>query len=182
MKIAFIGTHGVGKTALCYDLAGALKKAGIAVDMVKEVARLSPLPINRKTSLDAQTWILMTQVAEEIRSRAYNDVVVCDRSAIDNYAYMALACGRQKPFERFVAHWMKSYDLLFKVPIAGAASADGVRDTDEFFMRAIDTLVDKLLEEMRVPHEVLPAGDRPQWIGAVRDTVLRRPELARLFP
>ena len=182
MKIAFIGTHGVGKTTLCYDLAGVLKRGGVAVDMVKEVARLSPLPINRKTSLDAQTWILMTQVAEEIRSKAYSDVVVCDRSALDNYAYMALACGRQKPFERFVAHWMKSYDLLFKVPISGAASADGIRDTDEFFMRSIDTLVDKLLAEMRVPHQVLPAGDRDSWTATVRDVVLKRPELARLFP
>ena len=170
-----------GKTTLCYDLAGALKRGGVSVDMVKEVARLSPLPINRKTSLDAQTWILMTQVAEEIRSKAYNDVVVCDRSALDNYAYMVLACGRQKPFERFVAHWMKTYDVLFKVPIAGAASADGIRDTDEFFMRSIDTLVDKLLAEMKVPHQVLPAADRAQWIEQVRDVVLKRPELARLF-
>jgi len=182
MKVAFIGTHGVGKTTLCFDLAGVLKRGGVSVDMVKEVARLSPLPINRKTSLDAQTWILMTQVAEEIRSRAYNDVVVCDRSAVDNYAYMVLACGRQRPFERFVAHWMKSYDLLFKVPISGAASADGIRDTDEFFMRSIDTLVDKLLAEMKVPHQVLPAGDRAQWSETVRDVVLKRPELARLFP
>ena len=180
MKVAFIGTHGVGKTTLCYDIAGVLKRGGVAVDIVKEVARLSPLPINRKTSMDAQTWILMTQVAEEIRSKAYNDVVVCDRSALDNYAYMALACGRQKPFERFVAHWMKTYDLLFKVPISGAASADGIRDTDEFFMRSIDTLVDKLLAETRVEHIVLP-GDRSQWIEQVRDVVLKRPELARLF-
>ena len=72
VKVAFIGTHGVGKTTLCYDLAGALKRQGVHVDMVKEVARLSPLPINRKTSLEAQTWILMTQVAEEIRSGAYH--------------------------------------------------------------------------------------------------------------
>jgi nicotinamide riboside kinase len=181
VKVAFIGTHGVGKTTLCYDLAGVLKRGGVSVDMVKEVARLSPLPINRKTSMDAQTWILMTQVAEEIRSKAYNDVVVCDRSALDNYAYMALACGRQKPFERFVAHWMKTYDLLFKVPMAGAASADGVRDTDEFFMRSIDTLVDKLLAEMGVEHRVLPPGDQAQWIEQVREVVLKRPELARLF-
>ena len=181
MKVAFIGTHGVGKTTLCYDLAGGLKKAGVAVDMVKEVARLSPLPINRKTSLDAQTWILMTQVAEEIRSAAYHEVVVCDRSAIDNYAYMMLACGRQRPFERFVAHWMKSYDLLFKVPISGAASADGVRDTDEFFMRSIDALVDSLLAEMKVPHEVLPPGGREGWIELVRERVQARPEMSRLF-
>ena len=181
MKVAFIGSHGVGKTTLCYDLAGALKREGVHVDMVKEVARLSPLPINRKTSLEAQTWILMTQVAEEIRSAAYHEVVVCDRSAIDNYAYMMLACGRQRPFERFVAHWMKGYDLLFKVPISGAASADGVRDTDEFFMRSIDALVDSLLAEMKVPHEVLPPGDREGWIALVRDRVQARPEMSRLF-
>ena len=176
VKVAFIGTHGVGKTTLCYDLAGGAEApAASHVDMVKEVARLSPLPINRKTSLDAQTWILMTQVAEEIRSAAYHEVVVCDRSALDNYAYMALACGRQKPFERFVAHWMKTYDLLFKVPISGAASADGVRDTDEFFMRSIDALVDTLLAEMKVAAPGAAAG-RPRAVDRAR--ARRGPEAA----
>jgi thymidylate kinase len=181
VKIAFIGTHGVGKTTLCYDLAGGLKRAGVSVDMVKEVARLSPLPINRKTSLDAQTWILMTQVAEEIRSAAYHDVVVCDRSAIDNYAYMMLACGRQRPFERFVAFWMKSYQLLFKVPMVDAASADGVRDTDEFFMRSIDAMVDSLLADMKVESILLPADARASWNDLALDAVRKRPEMSRLF-
>ena len=181
MKVAFIGSHGVGKTTLCYDLAALLKRQGVHVDIVKEVARLSPLPINRQTSLDAQTWILMTQVAEEIRSAAQHEVVVCDRSVLDNYAYMMLACGRQKPIERFVAYWMKTYDLLFKVPMSGAASADGVRDTDEFFMRSIDGLVDTLLGEMKIPHEVLPPGARAGWADVVRDVVLKHPELAKLF-
>jgi len=181
LKVAFIGTHGVGKTTLCYDLASVLKRQGVHVDIVKEVARLSPLPINRKTSLDAQTWILMTQVAEEIRSAALHEVVVCDRSVLDNYAYMALACGRQTAIERFVMHWMKSYDLLFKVPISGAATADGIRDTDEFFMRSIDQLVDSLLKEKKIAVQALPPGARASWIDLVKDTVLKRPELARLF-
>lgn len=181
MKIAFIGTHGVGKTTLCYDLAAVLKRQGVHVDMVKEVARLSPLPINRQTSIEAQTWILMTQVAEEIRSGADHEVVVCDRSVLDNYAYMRLACGRQPAYERFVRHWMKTYQLLFKVPILGAPSADGVRDTDAFFMRSIDQLVDRLLAETKVPHDVLPPDERAGWIDRVREIVLKRPELARLF-
>ena len=182
MKVAFIGTHGVGKTTLCYDLAAALKRQGINVDMVKEVARLSPLPINRKTSLEAQTWILATQVAEEIRSSSQHEVVVCDRSVLDNYAYLTFACGRQKPIERFVDYWMRTYDLLFKVPISGIATADGVRDTDEFFMRGIDQLVDTLLAEKKCPHERLPEGARDRWIDIVRDTVLHHPQIdARLL-
>ncbi len=175
MKIAFIGTHGVGKTTLCYDLAGLLKHEGLDVDIVKEVARLSPLPINRQTSLDAQTWILMTQVAEEIRSASRHQVVVCDRAALDNYAYMALACGRQKAIERFVDYWMQTYDLLFKVSVSGEAPADGVRDTDHVFVRAIDRLVDTLLEEKRIAHEPLPAGERDQWMAKVKAVVLARP-------
>ena len=181
MKVAFIGTHGVGKTTLCYDLAALLKRQDVHVDIVKEVARLSPLPINRQTSLEAQTWILMTQVAEEIRSAAHHAVVVCDRSVLDNYAYMLLACGRQKPIERFVDYWMKTYDLLFKVPMTGAGTADGVRDTDEFFMRSIDQLVDTLLAEKKIPHERLAPGQRETWIEVVRERVRKAPQLAKLF-
>src|SRR5512140_2061688 len=177
VKIAFIGTHGVGKTTLCYDVGAVLKKKGLHVDLVKEVARLSPLPINRKTSLEAQLWILTSQVAEEIRSSAHHEVVICDRSVLDNYAYMTFACGRQKALERFVDYWMKSYDLLFKVPISGMAAADGVRDTDEFFMRAIDQLVDTLLVEKKIAHEKLPEGERDRWIAIVKDVVLKHPAL-----
>ncbi len=182
MKIAFIGTHGVGKTTLCYDLAALLKRHDVQVDMVKEVARLCPLPINRQTSVEAQTWILMTQVTEEIRSASHHQVVVCDRSVLDNYAYLVLACGRSRWLESVVNHWMKTYDLLFKVPISGAASADGFRDTDEFFMRSVDQLVDALLAEKRIPHEVLPATRRESWVDVVKRRVLGAPEFSgRLF-
>jgi thymidylate kinase len=182
VKIAFIGTHGVGKTTLCFDLAAVLKKRALHVDLVKEVARLSPLPINRKTSLEAQLWILTTQIAEEIRSAAHHEVVVCDRSVLDNYAYLVFAAGRQKWVEPLVNRWMKSYDLLFKVPIAGGAQADGVRDTDEFFMRQIDRLVDELIEERKLACTRLPEGERGAWAQLAADAVLGLPALAeRLF-
>lgn len=182
VKLAFIGTHGVGKTTLCYDIGAILKKRGLHVDLVKEVARLSPLPINRQTSLEAQMWILTTQVAEEIRSAAHHEVVVCDRSVLDNYAYLVFAAGRQRWLEPLVNRWMKTYDLLFKVPISGRADADGVRDTDEFFMRQIDRLVDELVAERGLPCEQLPQGRREDWAEVVRDRVLRLPALGeRLF-
>jgi nicotinamide riboside kinase len=178
MKLAFIGTHGTGKTTLCYDVTAGLKRQGFNADMVKEVARLSPLPINRKTSLDAQTWILMTQVAEEIRSGSVHDVVVCDRSVLDNYAYMVLSCGRQKAIERFVDHWMKTYDVLVKVPMIAPAAEDGVRDTDEFFVRSIDQLVDTLLAEKKIAHCRLDAASRAGWVSQAMTAVTTHPGLA----
>ena len=42
---------------------------------------------------------------------------MCDRSVLDNYAYMVPASRRQRAIERFVDHWMGTYDLLFKVPV-----------------------------------------------------------------
>jgi len=182
VKLAFIGTHGVGKTTLCYDLGAVLKKRGLHVDLVKEVARLSPLPINRQTSLEAQMWILTTQIAEEIRSAAHHEVVVCDRSVLDNYAYLVFAAGKQRWLEPLVNRWMKTYDLLFKVPISGDPSADGIRDTDAFFMRQIDRLVDELVEERGLPCERLPEGRREDWPAIVRERVVRLPAFAeRLF-
>ncbi len=174
MKLAFIGTHGVGKTTLCYDLVAGLKRRGVNADMVKEVARLSPLPINQKTSLDAQTWILMSQVAEEIRSASQHEVVVCDRSVLDNYAYLLRACGRQPAIEQFVAHWMRSYDLLFKVPVTGLATPDGVRDVDIAFVRDIDDLVDQLLAEHGLACERLGADDREGWVKRACEAVFAR--------
>ncbi len=174
MKLAFIGTHGVGKTTLCYDLVASLKRRGVNADMVKEVARLSPLPINRQTSLDAQLWILMTQVAEEIRSAAQHDAVVCDRSVLDNYAYLVRACGRQPEIEAFVVYWMRSYDALFKVPITGLATPDGVRDVDDAFVTGIDALVDQLLVEHDIAHQRLRGTERAQWASVAVDAVVDR--------
>ena len=66
LKVAFIGTHGVGKTTLCYGLAARLKARDVALEIVHEVARRCPLPINEATTVAAQAWILHTQIGEEL--------------------------------------------------------------------------------------------------------------------
>ena len=167
MKVAFIGTHGVGKTTLCFELAAALKRLDLSVDLVKEVARGCPLPINRDTTSDAQNWILHTQVAREIELSAAFDVIVCDRAVLDNYAYMVHAEGRRPEIEPFIRHWMQTYSLLVKVPVLTAPSFDGTRDTSVDFQEGIDRLINELLVEFKVPHVGLPAGSRDGWVHQV---------------
>ncbi len=183
MKIAFIGTHGVGKTTLCFDLAARLKRLDISVDVVKEVARGCPLPINRDTTSAAQEWILHTQIAKEIELAAHYDAIVCDRAVVDNYAYLVHAVGRRRELEPLIRAWMASYTLLVKVPVIAAPSFDGTRDTSVEFQLAIDRLIDELLDEFQLPRLALPATGRDGWIELVLDKagLPRRPPQLDLF-
>lgn len=166
-KLAFVGTHGVGKTTLCFDLASQLKRRDVAVDIVKEVARRCPLPINEETTLDAQAWILHTQIAEEVAAVAMYDTVICDRSVLDNYAYLVARVGRRPELDPLVGSWIRSYAALFKVPVTAAPTFDGKRAVSQAFQLEIDRTIDLLLEDFEVPVVRLDAGDRDGWIGAV---------------
>ncbi|MEO6326979.1 MAG: ATP-binding protein [Thermoanaerobaculia bacterium] len=186
MKVAFIGTHGVGKTTLCYDLAACLKKRDLAVELVREVARECPLPINRETTLPAQSWILHTQIAWELEAQAKTEVVVCDRAALDNFCYMKRAGGagaHEHALETLVRSWTPTYDYLFKVPIVGDPRFDGIRDMDVAFQHEIDELISATLAAWDVPHVNLAAGRREEWIGVVLETLMPalKPQ-ALLFP
>lgn len=172
MKVAFIGTHGCGKTTLSLELAALLKKQSIDADLVKEVARSCPLPINQDTSARAQLWILHSQIAREIESEAQAALVVCDRSVVDNYAYLHHAEGPHAAAERLVHDWIPTYDLLLRVPVRGRLQGDGVRDTDPGFQREVDQTIAKLLDQWKVPHVSLAGLPRNRWIGVARSAVL----------
>lgn len=184
MKIAFMGSHGVGKTTLCFDVAARLKRLDLGVDVVKEVARACPLPINKDTTLEAQSWILHTQIAEEIAAASRYDVVVSDRSVLDNYAYLVHQAGRRPEYDALVGEWMDSYEGLFKVPIVEAPSFDGTRDTSVTFQNEVDAIIDELLGVFDVPHHRLDKRDRDGWVDAVMSAMempLRPPQID-IFP
>ena len=167
MKIALIGTHGVGKTTLCFELAARLKRLDRDVDLVKEVARECPLPINRDTTLDAQAWILHTQCARELAAESASDVVVCDRSVLDNYAYLVHAVGRRPELDEWIRRWCATYAGLFRVPLWQAPHWDGTRDTDRTFQREIDETIGRLESEFDVRSHRLSA-ERPQgWVEEI---------------
>ena len=171
LKIAFVGTHGVGKTTLCFDLASQLKRLDLGVELVKEVARRCPLPINEDTTVDAQGWILHTQIAEEMEAAATYEVVVCDRSVLDNYAYLVARAGRRPSLDPMVGDWIRTYDALFKVPVLNAPSFDGIRAVSPAFQLEIDGVIDDLVNSFDVDVVPLDRADRDGWIGVVMKTL-----------
>ncbi|MGA8221919.1 MAG: AAA family ATPase [Candidatus Acidiferrales bacterium] len=173
MKLALIGTHGVGKTTLAYEICSLLKKANNNVELVTEVARQSPFPVNAATTLEGQLWILHAQIAAELDAARRAPNVICDRAVLDNYCYLVNKFARQPQLEAWLAWWMNSYSLLVGVPLVDAGiPSDGFRSEDRSFQQRIHDLLIELLasspfNELRPPILWLDASERHFWADRI---------------
>jgi hypothetical protein len=139
------------------------------VGYIEELARRCPFPINEGTSLEAQTWILAMTITKEIElSKVYHHTI-CDRSILDNYAYLYNKFGHVPPLYDLAKYWVRTYDLLIKVPInEHYLKADGVRSVDLCFQRSIDVRIDELLAETHTPFSLF--GDMDSLVEQIRAT------------
>lgn len=159
MKVAIIGTHSTGKTTLLENLSDHFKSLGKEVIILPEFARLCPFPINENTTLEAQKWILLSQITEENKIDHKDKILLSDRGTIDNFAYM-YRIGESDTIENFercsVAH-MRTYDFVFKTQkLSLAAKEDGIRTTDLEFRDMIDRLITHLLAKHEIRYSNLP--------------------------
>ncbi len=187
-KVAFIGTHGVGKTVLTFSLASRLRAMSLDADVAYENSRRSPFPINEATTLDGQMWILAAQWQAELEATRRTRLVICDRAVVDNYAYMVRACGEQKYLHPLLERWCRSYDALFWVPIVDEeVVADKVRSTSASFQREIHEIIASLVERFRLGNRVVALTRRreehvPQVLETLRARKLVPPPQRLLFP
>ncbi|MFC1679411.1 AAA family ATPase [Elusimicrobiota bacterium] len=185
-KIAVVSTHGVGKTTLVFDVAAELKRRGLKVKVFSEIAATAceqGIPINTTTTLPAQLYILMQHITEELRATIRNyQVVVCDRSVFDNWIYLERRCGRGS--NAFILDFLHNYatqfpyDALYKLPLVGKLSEDGIRDAeDRAFQKDIYKRINVLLDTLQIPHRTLPkpvSEFRREWCELiVKDTLCR---------
>src|SRR5437868_4023247 len=149
-KIALVGTHGVNKTTIAYELAGVLKRRYRTVELLTEIARECPLPLNEQGTREAYQWIIARQIQLEIEKAPRAEILVCDRAVLDNFAYYLRRFGNTEEASQmlhaYCRSWMKTYDLLVRLPVTRTLTSDGFRSTDEGFQRQIDRLCDELFE------------------------------------
>lgn len=146
------------------------------------MARRCPLPINRETTVDAQTWILHTQIAEEILAQSRGQVVICDRSVLDNFVYLLLATGSRVRGDlvSLVDAWTGSYDLLIRVPIVQQPNPDGLRSTDPGFQHEVDQRLAEEIEKRGLPVLDLSGIRREAWIDSAERAARERLRPAQL--
>lgn len=146
-KIAFIGSHSVRKSNAVHAFASTIGRAGRSVEVGREVVRFNPLGLNEGATPQAQLWVLVTQIQQELELENRADVLVTDRSVVDNFAYYLRVAGGEDPFgvEPLIRRWATSYDLSVRLlPDVGLLD-DGVRSTSDAFRDEIEAILDRIL-------------------------------------
>jgi len=148
-KVAFIGSHGIRKTTAAHGFANAMQRAGRSVEYGREVVRDNPLGINEGATGEAQLWVIVSQIRQELTLAPKAEVLVLDRGVMDNYAYYLRACGGVDRFavEPMVREWSKTYDLVIRLFPDVDLSSDGVRSTSDEFRLEIEAILDGHLSE-----------------------------------
>ena len=162
-KIAFVGSHGIRKTTAAHAFVGVLQRAGRSVEYGREVVRDNPLGINEGATGEAQLWVLVSQVRQELELAPKAEALVTDRGVMDNFAYYLRACRMTDRFavEPFVRAWSGTYDLVVRLLPDIALRPDGVRSTNDAFRDEIESILDRVLPDLIRPERLLgvPASD-----------------------
>jgi nicotinamide riboside kinase len=159
-KIAFIGSHSVRKSNAAHAFASTIGRAGRSVEVGREVVRFNPLGLNEGATPEAQLWVLMAQVQQELELRGRAEVLVTDRSVVDNFAYFLRVTDGADPFgvEPLVRGWAPTYDLMVRLLPDVALLADGVRSTSDAFRDEIEAILDRVLPEYVAADRLLSVG------------------------
>lgn len=195
LKIAFIGSHSVRKTNAVHSFAGAVGRSGRSVEVGREVIRFNPLGLNEGATPEAQLWVLMAQIQQELELRSRADVLVTDRAVVDNFAYFLRTTGGEDPFnvKPLVARWSETYDLHVRLAADVPLRVDGVRSTNDRFRDEIETILNAIVPRY-VPEDRLlsiPASQITEdfdWAALVErlvgppDTAEPIPKSVTLFP
>ena len=154
IKISVCGVQGNGKTTLCKKLVDLFKKYNKNVYFVTESARTCPYPINENATIRSERWIWTEHQRRELEAHSSGaDIIVCDRTLMDNMCYYKLALERQGMDDRIFDDlvkmtkiWMKTYDYIILLPINKEYIVDdGVRSDNIEFANSIDELMYKYI-------------------------------------
>lgn len=161
MKIAIIGSHGVGKTTLSYAIAASKKMRYKSVKLLGETARECPFPLNKDLTFEGVIWIYHRQMIKELEASAKYDNVICDRSVIDSFMYgNALNLEhskRNKMMSAFTSakEWMGTYDEIIYIKNSGLdLVSDGVRDTNKVFQEKIEDYFDNYVADSKYGYRI----------------------------
>lgn len=152
IKIAIVGSHGVGKTTLSSKISEHYKFPVIP-DVVREAFE-KKFTINEQTPPETQFWILSKQIELERNTPL---PWISDKTLYDNFIYGKVLLRHEKAKEVIYDIVMEQakYDVIFYLPVEFAIADDGLRSLNAEFQQAIDRAYLEFLQKHGIEYYVI---------------------------
>ncbi|HQV04701.1 MULTISPECIES: AAA family ATPase [unclassified Novosphingobium] len=153
LKAIVTGAYSTGKSTLIRALGTELRKDGLTIVELPDLARSCPFPLNEAQTHSASLWLLTTQISREIEaSRGTETIMLCDRGVPDILAhYGEHVQYEDDPWFTSVSplseRWISTYDVVLfsqvdeNIPIA----VDGLRSEDPSYRRLLGARATEVL-------------------------------------
>lgn len=161
MRIAISGTANQGKTTLINDFLKTWPNFQTESKTYRDLLAEQKLPHSKKATKDTQ-WKILNLMVDELQKYKKGDKVLFDRCPLDNLVYSLWCCEKKKGKidEKFISKCipvvkesLRNLDIIFFLPITKAAPVpiveNGVRETDEVYVKEIDALFKSLNMQYR---------------------------------
>jgi len=126
IKIGLCGAHSSGKTALAIQLFTKLEGSFVISEVAREFEK------HELMKCKTQHKIFVKQMAREVVNKNLYKYLICDRTVIDNLAYMNHFCKNISDYKYIVSCWASTYDYIFFCSTAGVPlQDDGYRFVDD---------------------------------------------------
>lgn len=156
MKIAYIGSHGVGKSAAAHFMAAKLKKEnpGKSIKVVEESVR----DISKLVGMNNSKLQIMAVCDSLYKQEYYTslyDIVIFDRIAFDYYMYdLYFEVEALDSYYNIIIDNIKSFDKIYFVrPDNTPIVDDGFRMTDAQQRKTIDSIFKSALDRHNINYE-----------------------------
>ncbi len=146
IKIGFCGSHCTGKTTLAERLHKDIPES----ILVKEVARNYERDDLKRCR--TQKKVLADQVRAEVYASIDSNVVITDRTMIDNIAYIMVICGLNYHYKLYeiMRDWIPTYDVIFFCPVEDIPlEDDGFRFTNNVVRDTIQLFIEDMIERYK---------------------------------
>lgn len=188
MRIAISGTANQGKTTLINDFLKTWPNYQTESKTYRDLIKQKKIPHSKKATKDGQ-WKILNLMVDELQKYKKTDYVLFDRCPLDNIVYSLWCCEKKvgKIDEKFISKCipvvkesLRNLDIIFFLPITKVAPVEikenGVRETDEVYVKEIDALFKSL--NMQYRHNLgrtpfFPSDDCPAIIEVFGNPVER---------
>lgn len=161
MKVSITGSHSTGKTTLACTVNNILREQGAnSVGLIDEVARrviAMGFPLNQDATIHSYLNYIWLQLKEE--REHFEKHVISDRSLVDLLGYIRTNDDPKIPkyfvsmLEELLWHESAYFGLYCYLPIEFPLEMDNVRPSDIEYQKAVDTNIQLILKEYRLPYE-----------------------------